>query len=109
MSFPVTWPDHLTGSRLRLGKGQPDDGEGEIEVEQAGGHDEEMEQLVGLDDPGPEDRPVQEIEQGPHAVEDSAGDDRQHGPVGEPAGDLEVAEEGPPAHREVIAGGDPGG
>ena len=61
-----------------------------------------------LENSRPEDRLVEEVENGSEAVKHAPGDDRNHGPVGKTAGDLEVAEESAPSHPQVERRGQPG-
>ena len=51
--------------------------------------------------PGQRTGPRQEVENGSEAVKHAPGDNRNHGPVGKTAGDLEVAEESAPSHPQV--------
>src|SRR5271166_4850725 len=67
----------------------------------ASGHHEQVEELVRLENSRPEDRPVEEVANGSEAVKHAPGDNRNHGPVGKTAGDLEVAEERAPSHPQV--------
>ena len=72
------------------------DGEHEIVVDQAGCHDEHVEQLVRLDHAWPEDGLVQEVEHGPHAVKYAAKHDGRKLAVREDADNFEIAEDRTP-------------
>ena len=82
--------------------------ENEQVVSQTARQHEEVKQLMGPEDPGPEGGPVQQVEHRPHAIGQAANDNWHQCTVSHDLRNLGITDYGAPPHRQVNAGGQHG-